>query len=271
MSGATGLHVAREDGVLVLTLDRPGSRNALSPALADALTAALREAQQDDAVRAVVLAGAGGDFCAGGDLKVMADASPRTAEQRLAGMQRYRTLTETLLGLDKPLVAAVDGVAFGAGLSLALTADIVVLSRRARLAMAFHRVGLVPDLGAWYTLPRVVGLQRAKELIFSAREFGADEARQMGLALEVLAPAALLPRALAIAQSFGGASPVALRLSKRALQASLQSGLGAMLDLEVLSNPVVAASDYVAEAVRRFAHKEPAQFQWPASPSANDP
>ncbi len=270
MSGLDGLHVGREAAVAVLTLDRPGSRNALSPALAEALTAALRDAQQDEAVRAIVLAGAGGDFCAGGDLKAMAGSGSRTAEKRLAGMQRYRTLTETLLGLDKPLVAAVDGVAFGAGLSLALAADIVLVSRRARLAMAFHRVGMVPDLGAWYTLPRVVGLQRAKELVFSAREFGADEARQMGLALEVLAAPELLPRALAIAHSFGGASPVAVRLSKRALQASLQSGLGTMLDLEMLSSPVAATSDYVAEAVRRFADKEPAQFQWPAPPSSHD-
>jgi enoyl-CoA hydratase/carnithine racemase len=130
------------------------------------------------------------------------------------------------MALDKPLIAAVDGVAFGAGLSMALFADIVLVSTRARLAMVFHRMGLVPDVGAFFNLPRIVGLQRAKELIYSAREFGADEAVRMDLALEALPPEALLPRAMELAGSFEGTSPIAFSLSKRALQASLQGDFG---------------------------------------------
>lgn len=203
----------RADGVAVLTLNRPSAKNAIDIPTTDALVAALRGLRAADDIRAVVLAGAGGDFCAGGDVKGMADGASRTVEQRRAGMARYAELARALASLDKPLIAAVDGVAFGAGLSMALYADIVLVSTRARLAMVFHRIGLVPDVGAWYQLPRVVGLQRAKELIYSAREFGADEAVRMNIALEALAPEALMPRAMELARSLAGASPTAFSLS----------------------------------------------------------
>lgn len=261
--------LARHGGVALITLNRPQAKNALDPATTDALVTHLRSLRDDENVRAVVLTGAGGDFCAGGDVKAMGNGGSRTPEQRRAGMARYRDLATVMAGLDKPLVAAVDGVAFGAGLSLALWADLVLVSARARMAMAFHRVGLVPDLGAWYTLPRVVGLQRAKELVYSAREFDAQEALRMNLALEVLAPEALLPRALEIAHSFEGASATAMSLSKRALQASLQTDLDAMLDMEVTAQAVAGGSEYARESVRRFAAREPAQFHWPAVPSSS--
>ena len=195
--------------------------------------------------------------------KGMADGASRTVEQRRAGMARYAELARALASLDKPLIAAVDGVAFGAGLSMALYADIVLVSTRARLAMVFHRIGLVPDVGAWYQLPRVVGLQRAKELIYSAREFGADEAVRMNIALEALAPEALMPRAMELARSLAGASPTAFSLSKRALAATLQSDLETMLDMEASSQAIALSSAYFREAIRRFAAKEPAQFCWP--------
>jgi enoyl-CoA hydratase/carnithine racemase len=257
------VRIERQGGVAIVTLDRPAAKNAIDAATTDALTAAFVALRADEDVRAVVLTGACGDFCSGGDVKGMAEGGARSPEQRRAGMARYRALAEALAGFDKPLVAAVDGVAFGAGLGIALHADIVLASTRARMAMVFHRIGLVPDLGCWYTLPRLVGLQRAKELIYSAREFGAEEALRMGLVLEVLAPEALHERALAIAASFEGASPVAFSLSKQALAASLQSDLRTMLEFEATAQAVAGSSDYVREAVRRFAAREPAQFSWP--------
>ncbi len=177
-------------------------------------------------------------------------------------MARYAELARALASLDKPLIAAVDGVAFGAGLSMALYADIALRSTRARLAMV-HRIGLVPDVGAWYQLPRAVVAQRAKELIYSAREFGADEAVRMNIALEALAPEALMPRAMELARSLAGASPTAFSLSKRALAATLQSDLETMLDMEASSQAIALSSAYFREAIRRFAAKEPAQFCWP--------
>ncbi len=267
MSTST-LKVTHEEGVATITLDRPEAKNALSPQMADELVAALGALQRDETVGALVITGAGGSFCSGGDVKGMGQGAARSTEQRHAGMQRYRQLTMTLLGLDKPLIAALDGVAYGAGFSMALTADLVLVSDRVRLAMVFHRVGLVPDLGAWYTLPRIVGLQRAKELIYSAREIGAAEALRIGLAFEVIAPEQLLPRAAAIARSFCGASALAMSLSKRALQSSLQSELAFMLDMEAAGQAMASGSDYAREAVRRFAAKEAPQFRWPSIPTS---
>lgn len=260
----------RAGGVAVVSLNRPHVKNALDAAMTDELAALFRAVRDDAQVRAVVLTGAGGDFCAGGDVKDMLNAGPRNSEQRRAGMTRYRDLATAMMALDKPVVAAVDGIAYGAGVSLALLSDIVLVSSRVRMALVFHRIGLVPDVGAWYTLPRVVGLQRAKELVYSAREFGAEEARQMNLALEVLAPEALLPRALEIARSFEGASAMTLSLSKQALQASLQSDLQSMLDLEASAQALASASDYTLESVRRFAAREPAQFRWPSRSDDRD-
>ena len=252
-----------DDGVATLTLDRPEAKNALDPTMADELGGCLAAIRADESVRVLVLAGAGGAFCAGGDVKAMGQGGPRTPEQRRAGMARYtRTCTE-LMALDRPVIAAVDGVAYGAGFSLALMCDIVLLSERARLCMVFQRIGLVPDMGAFYTLPRVVGLQRAKELIFSAREIDAAEALRLGLAMEVLPAEALAARAQAIARSFAGASPVAMSIAKRALQASLGSDLQTLLEIESSGQALASNSDYAKEAVRRFAAREPAQFRWP--------
>jgi len=252
-----------DDGVATLTLDRPEAKNALDPTMADELGGCLAAIRADESVRVLVLAGAGGAFCAGGDVKAMGQGGPRTPEQRRAGMARYTRICTELMALDRPVIAAVDGVAYGAGFSLALMCDIVLLSERARLCMVFQRIGLVPDMGAFYTLPRVVGLQRAKELIFSAREIDAAEALRLGLAMEVLPAEALAARAQAIARSFAGASPVAMSIAKRALQASLGSDLQTLLEIESSGQALASNSDYAKEAVRRFAAREPAQFRWP--------
>jgi 2-(1,2-epoxy-1,2-dihydrophenyl)acetyl-CoA isomerase len=252
-----------DDGVATLTLNRPEAKNALDPTMADELGECLAAIRADEAVRVLVLAGAGGAFCAGGDVKAMGQGGPRTPEQRRAGMARYTRICTELMALDRPVIAAVDGVAYGAGFSLALMCDIVLLSERARLCMVFQRIGLVPDMGAFYTLPRVVGLQRAKELIFSAREIDAAEALRLGLAMEVLPAEALAARAQAIARSFAGASPVAMSIAKRALQASLGSDLQTLLEIESSGQALASNSDYAKEAVRRFAARELAQFRWP--------
>ncbi|SFQ53101.1 2-(1,2-epoxy-1,2-dihydrophenyl)acetyl-CoA isomerase [Variovorax sp. OK605] len=256
-----------DDGVALLTLNRPEAKNALDPAMADELGEQLAALRMDASVRALVIAGAGGAFCAGGDVKAMGQGGPRTAEQRRDGMARYSRICTELMALDIPVIAAVDGVAFGAGFSIALMCDIVLLSERARLCMVFQRIGLIPDMAAHYTLPRVVGLQRAKELIFSAREVDAAEALRLGIAMEVLPVQALLPRAQAIARSFAGASPVAMGLSKRALRDSLANDLQTLLEVEADGQALASGSDYAKEAVRRFAAREPAQFRWPAASS----
>ncbi len=252
-----------DSGVATLTLNRPKALNALSPLMADEIVQALALVRADESVRALVLHGAGGAFCAGGDVRNTKAAGPRPATQAYATMDRYKRLATDLHSLDKPVVAAADGVAFGAGFSLLLLADIVLLSDRARLCMAFQRIGLLPDCGALFTLPRAVGLQRAKELIFSAREINAAEAQGMGLALEVVAPEDLLPRALQMARAFSGNATMAFSLTKRALNVSMHSDFDSMMTLEASGQALALSGEYLEEAARRFAAKQPAQFVWP--------
>ncbi len=266
MPGFETLLLAVEDGVARLTLNRPGVLNAIDRRMAAELTEALRALRAREDVRVLVLHGAGEHFCAGGDVKGMGEAGPRGAPEARAGMARYRHMTEALHGFDRPVIAAVDGVAYGAGFSLLLLADLVLLSERARLCMVFGRVGLLPDCGALHTLPRAVGLQRARELVFSAREIGAAEAQAMGLALEVLRAEALLARALAMARSLTQASPLALSLAKRQLQGSLDDDLERALMQESDGQAQALASDYHREAVRRFTEREAPLFQWPPPP-----
>lgn len=250
-----------EAGVATLTLDSPRNRNALGDALRIELQDALDDVQQDRSVRALVLTGAGGQFCSGGDLRAMS-AMQYTAEGRRERMHELHDLLRALLKFDRPVIAAVDGAAYGAGFSLALAADMIVATPRARFCMSFIRVGLIPDYGALYTLPRFVGMQRAKELMLSGREVAADEARSLGLVMELHDPEALLARAQRIAASFVDASPVAVSLIKRALAGSANE-LEALLELEATGQGVAGVSSAHKEAVERFLAKQPARFRWP--------
>lgn len=250
------------EGVATLTLKRPEARNALSVPMVGELDERLTQIARDDGVRVLILTGAGGAFCAGGDVRSM-HGSTRDAQTWRSGMRRAHRIVRTLHRLDKPVIAAVDGVAFGAGFSLALLADIVLVSDRARFCMAFGRVGLVPDYGALYTLPRVVGLQRARELMLSAREVGAQEARAIGLALEIHAPDQLLDRAQAMARSLCGTSAQAMAITRDALNVSLDSDLEAMLQIEASGQGIAGTDAYALDAFRRFAEKQPGRFRWP--------
>ncbi|ODU10402.1 MAG: enoyl-CoA hydratase [Rubrivivax sp. SCN 71-131] len=259
------LDVQVRDGVATLTLNHPASRNALSLSMKEALAAAVAAVAADAQVRAVILAGAGGAFCAGGDLRSMQEHRPQaTVQSWRRRMRALHPLIRTLVALDKPLVAAVDGAAFGAGFSLALSADFVLASPEARFCMSFLRLGLVPDFAAMYTLPRVVGVQRAKELMLSARELGAEEARQLGIALEVVPAPALLARAHEIAAGFVGASPLAVSHIKAGLGMSLATDLDRALADEADRQAMCFETESHRDAVRRFLAKEPASFRWPA-------
>ena len=207
------------------------------------------------------MAGAGGAFCSGGDLKALSE-EVRPAEasrERIAAMHTWFT---ALTNIELPVVAAVDGPAYGAGLNLALAADFVLCSTRARFCAAFGRIGLVPDLGGFFLLPRIVGLQRAKELIFTARSVGAEEAVALGLALEVHEPDALLGAAMRFAGRFRHASPQAVGMAKNILNQSTHLGQRTLADLEAYAQGICLSSDYHRQAVERFVSKEPLAFDW---------
>lgn len=256
------LHFDVADQVATLTLDSPANRNALGAAMRVELAEAVQTVRRDRSIRALVITGAGGQFCSGGDLRNMAGAQLDSQGWR-ERMQDLHGVVHALITLDRPVIAAVDGAAYGAGFGLALTADFVVATPRVRFCMSFMRVGLAPDFGAMYTLPRIVGTQRAKELMLSAREVGAEEALRLGIVMELQPPEQLLGRAQALARSFTGASPTAVSVVKRALAAG-GPDLATMLALEADGQAAAFGTAAHREAVARFLAKEPPLFQWPA-------
>jgi 2-(1,2-epoxy-1,2-dihydrophenyl)acetyl-CoA isomerase len=262
MMGALDLHIA--EGVATLTMNRPAAKNALNAEMKDAFAAAIPALAADASVRALVLTGAGGAFCAGGDLRGMAEVR---GQMTLSGwrerMRDVQPWLRTLIQFDRPVIAAVDGPAFGAGFSLALLADFVIASPRARFCMSFMRVGLGPDFGAMYTLPRVVGVQRAKELMLSAREVDADEALKLGIAMEVVSADRLLPRATALAHSFNGASPMAVSFVKQDVAKALGADLDTLFAQEADHQAMCFTTPAHEQAVQRFLAKQPAAFRWP--------
>jgi enoyl-CoA hydratase/carnithine racemase len=251
------------NNIATITLNRPEKKNAMDLVMRRDLADIVSSIRQDRGIQALIITGAGGAFCAGGDIKTMVEPGG-TAEAARERMQDVHVWLEDLLTIDRPVIAAVDGVAYGAGFSLAMIADFILVSPRTRFCMPFLRLGLVPDCGAFYTLPRVVGLQRAKEIIFSTRVIGAEEARQLGIAFEIQPADRLAERARELALSFTQSSTVALSLSKRALNASLNTGLSTVLQMEADAQGIARSTDYHREAVRRFVDKQPALFQWPA-------
>ena len=250
-----------DNGVATLTFNNPAKRNAFDPAMRVEMAEVVRIVQTDTRIRALLLTGAGPHFCSGGDLGNIAASGLDNAgwRERLSSLHHW---LKDLMLLDKPVIAAVDGAAYGAGFSLALAADFIIASTRARFAMSFIRVGVVPDCAAFYTLPRVVGVQRARELMLSGREVSAQEALQLGIATELVAPEALQARAAAIAHGFVGASPIALSLIKRSL-AMAANDLPALLEQEANAQALAMGTPQHRDAVQAFLDKKPAPFQWP--------
>lgn len=264
MSETPSVEFIVSDGIAEIAINRPQRRNALDLVARELLASHIAQAVGDDSVRAIVLTGRGGHFCAGGDITTMAtNDGGISAEQGRQRMRSALRMVELLYTSDKPVVAAVEGCAFGGGFGLALACDIVVASRTARFGMSFPRVGLVPDSAAMYTLPRIVGLQRAKEIMLSGRELSAEEAYGYGMLSELVDEGATIARARAMAQALTNASPVAMALTKTGLNNSLSSDLRSMVEFEATAQGVAFSSDYHREAVKAFLSKQPARFFWP--------
>lgn len=259
---APAVLLAISDGIAHITLNRPQTRNALGQQMREELAAAIVQVGDADEVHAVLLSGAGGAFCSGGDIAQMLDAT----QGGLAWRDRIRRLHRwfpALVNMEKPVIAAVDGPAFGAGFSLALAADFILATPRASFCAVFGRIGLVPDLGAMQLLPRIIGQQRAKELVFTARTVSADEARTLGIVYEIAPEAELLPRARALAARFAGASTAAIGMAKSIMNQAFQLDAHAMSELEAYAQTVARGTDYHQQAVARFKAKQPPRFDWP--------
>jgi len=213
---AAPLLTERAEGVVVLTLNRPERRNAIDPALRDALAAALDAAATDPAVRGIVLTGAGGAFCAGGDLDRFDDLHDARAYRHAS--HRLTDLIESIERLEKPVVAAIDGVAVGAGLTLALACDWRVGAPTARLLFREGRIGLVPTHGGLTRLVKLLGLARAKEVLLGGDDLDAEGARAAGLLSELAPSADALPAvARARVRRMLGRAPLSFAAAKRLL------------------------------------------------------
>ena len=263
------LEMQVSQGIATLTLNNPEARNALSSEMKEGLQAAADRVATDPEVRAVVITGANGTFCAGGDLRgMLSGREGATVESWRDRMASLHPWVRTLIELEKPIITAVDGAAYGAGFSFALLGDFVLATPKARFCMSFMRVGLVPDCAAMYTLPRVVGVQRAREIMLSAREVGAEEALKLGIVMELVPADALLARAHVLAASFVGASPLATALIKREINMSLQADLRTALSHESDHQALCFQTAYHQQAVQNFLDKRPAMFQFPQAPKA---
>jgi 2-(1,2-epoxy-1,2-dihydrophenyl)acetyl-CoA isomerase len=260
----TDLILNVQDGIATITFNRPEARNPLGGVLRDEFADAINEIgeQAGKTISAVILTGAGPAFCAGGDIRVLQEMTEKGPEAMRARMKESHETLERWLDLPVPTIAAVNGAAAGAGFSLALASDFVIAARRARFVMSFGRIGLVPDWGAMYLLPRIVGLQRAKELVLTARMVDAEEARDLGFVLEIVDDAILLDHARTFAARFSDASPEAVRMAKHVMGQTFESNRTDALDAEADAQATANASLYHKAALERFLAKEPALFDW---------
>ena len=251
---------AAEAGVATLTMNRPQVLNALNDDLLTGLRQGLARAKADASVRAVLLTGAGRGFCAGADLAAGAtQEGPRDVAQSLR--ERYHPIILAMRQFPKPIVGAVNGSAAGAGMSIALACDIVLAGESASFLQAFTRIGLVPDCGSTWFLPRMVGDVRARAMVMLADKIPAADALQYGLVWKVFADDQLLSEALAIAQRMARMPTRAYDLIKQALAVSSGNGLGEQLEVEALLQGQAMATEDHREGVAAFLAKRPAQFK----------
>lgn len=253
------------DEIATITLNRPEARNALSHEMGQELSDALRicKEQAGTGVKAIILTGAGGAFCAGGDVKSMAQADRTVGSYHLRIRSAHDRMMQ-LMNIELPVIALVDGPAAGAGANIALAADFVLATPRAMFMQAFGRIGLVPDWSGFFVLPRLVGLQAAKELVFTARKVKAEEAKALGMVYRIVGQETAMAEARALANRFRKASPTAIGIAKNILNQSFNHDHKTLLELEAMGQSIASTSDYHKEAVRRFKAREPLMYDWEA-------
>src|SRR5215813_7395930 len=252
------LIVDQSGTIATITLNRPDARNALDFVMRRELLDALDEIEANPAARVVILTGAGGHFCAGGDVKNMRQRQGAADGQVRVGLLNRAVLR--LVNFPLPTIAMVDGYAVGAGSNLALCCDLIVASDRAKFGELFCKIGLVVDGGGTWLLSRVIGLARAKELIFTADIIDAAEAARIGLVNRVVPAAELQAATRALAEKIAGGPPAVLRMAKHMVNRAATSDLAAALDLEAFSQGIAISSEDHQEGLAAFFEKRPPKF-----------
>jgi 2-(1,2-epoxy-1,2-dihydrophenyl)acetyl-CoA isomerase len=253
-----GLRVDFDGPVATLTLDRPEALNALTVVVKVALREALERIAADRTVRVVIVTGAGRAFCAGQDLaeRDLPDAAPLDVELR----ERYNPIIRALRSMGQPVIAAVNGVAAGAGASLAFACDLRIAADDARFILAFGRIGLVPDSGATWFLPRLVGAARAAEMALVGDPVGAEEALRIGLVSRVVPGDQLMAQARELAERIAAGAPMALALTKGALERAATLDLETALEGEAKLQGIAGSSADHAEGLAAFREKRAPRF-----------
>jgi 2-(1,2-epoxy-1,2-dihydrophenyl)acetyl-CoA isomerase len=250
------------DGLATVTLNRPDVMNAVNADMRRELTDVLANVEADVTLRAVILAAAGRGFCAGQDLRERLDSYAGGAAPVLGETlrQEYNPLILAMRRLPKPIVGAINGVAAGAGCSLALACDLRVVSEQASFLQAFVRIGLVPDSGSSFFLPRLIGMARAAEMMFLAEPVTAQQAFEMGLANRVVPHDQLMSSARELAVRLAGLPTKAIGQAKKQLNLALSGGLEAVLEEEASGQALASQTQDHMEGVRAFLEKRPAKF-----------
>jgi 2-(1,2-epoxy-1,2-dihydrophenyl)acetyl-CoA isomerase len=249
------------EGIATLTLNRPDRLNAFSPMMLDAFNEALRRLGGDPNVGVIVLTGAGRGFCAGGDVKAMAGRGERRFETHRAELEKMHELPLLMRTIPKVVIAMVNGPAFGAGLGVAMSADLRIAARSARFGTAFVKIGYSGDFGGSWLLTRLVGSARAREMYLLGDELSAEEAERIGLVTRVVADDELHAETMALARRIADGARLAQGYMKRNLFAAETEPLPAVLQLEALHQALTAQTEDHKEAVRAFAERRKPVFR----------
>ncbi|MFH1079958.1 MAG: enoyl-CoA hydratase-related protein [Pseudomonadota bacterium] len=250
-----------EGGYALITLNRPEAKNAFSPEMIRLWRESLEEAKRDDRVKVVIVTGKGDTFCSGGDIREMAEGKLRSWEMKNFVWEGVHRIVLTLEDLDKPVIAAINGAAMGAGLDMALMCDLRVCSDKARMAESYILLGLVPGDGGAYFLPRLVGVAKALELFLTGDMISPDAALQMGLVNRVVPHERLMGETIALAQKIAGKPPLAIRMMKRAIYQGQTSTLRAHLDYISSQLSLLSETEDHLEAAKAFLEKRTPAFK----------
>lgn len=250
--------VDRQGPVAIVTLDRPETKNAITQDMRGQLYGAFEQIALDHDIRSVILTGAGGEFCSGMDVGGMGRGGVTGSMDRMHTLNR---IARAIYALKKPTIAAVPGICVGVGFSYALACDIVLAAEKAKFAAIFRNIALAPDGGLVWHLRQLLGVQKAKELVYSGRIIRADEAVAMGLAYEKVANEALMDRAMELASSFATGPTIAMGLAKRQFDLAWNNSFDQYLDMEATMQPIASRTEDHEEGLKAFREKRKPQFR----------
>lgn len=252
--------VTKEDGIAKITLNRPEAMNSVNEQMLKDLLEATRDVESDEAVKVVVLSGAGRAFCAGGDLNAPMYKITNPLEMRRL-VAEFGKIPLNLRNMPKPVIAAVNGAAVGAGLGFALAADIIIASEQARFGHVYRNIGLMSDCGSIYFLPRLIGVSRACEIIFTGKVIDAREAERIGLVNRVVPADQLEAVTRELAQQLARGPAVAMGLAKMSLYQGLGMDLATALEWEARAHAICMLSEDMQEGIRAFKEKRQPVFK----------